>query len=60
MKVLFKNFEKRSGQAGDNARKQWNLSDVGHTKESVDHYTSRKIRENYPAKWRIMLENSWT
>jgi hypothetical protein len=29
MKVLFKNLEKRSGQVGDNARKQLDLADLG-------------------------------
>ena len=29
MKVLFKNLEKLSGQAGDNARKQLDLPDIG-------------------------------
>ena len=60
MKVLSRILEKLSGQLGDNARNLLDLAYIGHTKESVDQYTSRKIWENSPAIRGIMLGKTWT
>ena len=41
-------------------RKGWTYLMLGHTKESVDLYTSLRILRNYPARRGIMLGNGRT